>query len=62
MFVIDEVCKVLGMWWLEGVIFYVIFEFCLMCVGVVVFLWVEKVVFGVFDFKGGCLGMIMNFL
>lgn len=62
MLVIDDVCKKLGIWCLEDVILYVILEFCLMCVGGIVLLWVKWVVYGVSDLKGGCVGILMNFL
>lgn len=49
MLVIDEACKALGTWRLEGATLYVTLEPCPMCAGAVVLSRVEKVVFGAFD-------------
>ncbi|MEC1681638.1 tRNA adenosine(34) deaminase TadA [Bacillus mojavensis] len=62
MLVIDEACKSLETWRLEGATLYVTLEPCPMCAGAVVLSRVEKVVFGAFDPKGGCSGTLMNLL
>jgi len=40
--------------------FVVIFELCLMCVGVFVLVWVGWLVFGVWDFKVGVVGSMWD--
>lgn len=46
-------------YWVIDVIFYVMLEFCLMCVGVLVYSCIFWVVFGVFDEKIGVVGSVM---
>ncbi|MGR6679014.1 nucleoside deaminase [Bacillus velezensis] len=62
MLAIDEACRKLGTWRLEGAVLYVTLEPCPMCAGAVVLSRVDKVVFGAFDPKGGCTGTLMNLL
>lgn len=62
MFVIKEVCEKVGSWCLENVLFFVILEFCFMCSGVMILFCVVEVYFGVYDLKGGIVGILMNFL
>ncbi|MCY8973963.1 tRNA adenosine(34) deaminase TadA [Bacillus atrophaeus] len=62
MLAIDEACRTLGTWRLEGVSLYVTLEPCPMCAGAVVLSRVDRVVFGAFDPKGGCSGTLMNLL
>ncbi|MBA2873205.1 tRNA(adenine34) deaminase [Anoxybacillus calidus] len=59
---IDEACKALGSWRLEGATLYVTLEPCAMCAGAIVLSRIEKVVFGASDPKGGCAGTLMNLL
>ncbi|WP_044893484.1 tRNA adenosine(34) deaminase TadA [Bacillus alveayuensis] len=59
---IDEACKMLGSWRLEGATLYVTLEPCAMCAGAIVLSRIEKVVFGASDPKGGCAGTLMNLL
>ncbi|MCY8817937.1 tRNA adenosine(34) deaminase TadA [Bacillus atrophaeus] len=62
MLAIDEACRTLGTWRLEGASLYVTLEPCPMCAGAVVLSRVDRVVFGAFDPKGGCSGTLMNLL
>ncbi|NSL52326.1 tRNA adenosine(34) deaminase TadA [Calidifontibacillus erzurumensis] len=57
---IDEACKKLGTWRLTGTTLYVTLEPCPMCAGAIVLSRVDRVVFGAFDPKGGCVGTLMN--
>lgn len=59
---IDEACKSLGTWRLEGATLYVTLEPCPMCAGASMLSRVEKVVYGASDPKGGCAGTFMNLL
>ncbi len=59
---IDEACKVLGTWRLEGCKLYVTLEPCPMCSGAIVLSRIEQVIFGASDPKGGCAGTLMNLL
>ncbi|MBS2967235.1 tRNA adenosine(34) deaminase TadA [Metabacillus sp. KIGAM252] len=59
---IDEACRKLGTWRLEGATLYVTLEPCPMCAGAIVLSRVERVVFGAPDPKGGCAGTLMNLL
>lgn len=45
-----------------GIILYVMLEFCFMCVGMLVYVCVDRVVFGVWDVKIGVVGFVMNLL
>lgn len=59
---IDEACKKLGTWRLEGCSLYVTLEPCPMCAGAIIQSRIEKVVFGASDPKAGCAGTLMNLL
>lgn len=59
---INEACKKLQDWRLEGSTIYVTVEPCAMCSGAILQSRIEKVVFGVFNYKGGCCGSILNIL
>ncbi|MCF6411975.1 tRNA adenosine(34) deaminase TadA [Pseudalkalibacillus salsuginis] len=59
---IDEACKVLGTWRLEGCKLYVTLEPCPMCSGAIVLSRIEQVIYGASDPKGGCAGTLMNLL
>jgi tRNA(adenine34) deaminase len=59
---IDEACKSIGSWRLEGATLYVTLEPCAMCAGAIVLSRIKKVVFGASDPKGGCAGTLMNLL
>ncbi|MGD6819147.1 tRNA adenosine(34) deaminase TadA [Metabacillus sp. 84] len=59
---IDEACRKLGTWRLEGATLYVTLEPCPMCAGAIVLSRFSRVVFGAPDPKGGCAGTLMNLL
>ncbi|TCN17258.1 tRNA adenosine(34) deaminase TadA [Mesobacillus foraminis] len=59
---IDEACRKLGTWRLEGAELYVTLEPCPMCAGAIMLSRVERVIYGAADPKGGCAGTFMNLL
>jgi len=59
---IEEACKKLGTWRMEGAELYVTLEPCPMCSGAIILSRVQKVVYGASDPKAGCAGTLMNLL
>ncbi|MGM0904831.1 MAG: tRNA adenosine(34) deaminase TadA [Bacillota bacterium] len=59
---INEACKKLGTWRLEGAELYVTLEPCPMCAGAIMLSRIKRVVYGAADPKGGCAGTFMNLL
>lgn len=59
---IEEACKKMGSWRLEGAQLYVTLEPCAMCSGAILLSRIERVVYGAEDPKGGCAGTFMNLL
>lgn len=59
--VLCDVVLRLGNYCLFGCILYVIFELCVMCSGVIMYVCIVCVVFGVIDFKIGVVGSVINF-
>ncbi|MDE6182335.1 MAG: nucleoside deaminase [Eubacteriales bacterium] len=59
---INNACQKLKDWRLEGSTIYVTVEPCAMCSGAILQSRIDKVVFGVFNNKGGCCGSILNIL
>lgn len=59
---IEEANKVLGSWRLEGCTLYVTLEPCPMCAGALIQSRMERVVYGAWDPKAGCVGSLMNLL
>jgi tRNA(adenine34) deaminase len=53
---IQEACKAVGSWRLDGCTLYVTLEPCPMCAGAVIQSRIETVVFGAYDPKGGSFG------
>lgn len=53
---IDKACKKLGGWRLPRCEIYVTLEPCPMCMGAILQSRIEKVYFGAYDYKSGCLG------
>ena len=53
---IDKACKKLGGWRLPNCEIYVTLEPCPMCMGAILQSRIEKVYFGAYDQKSGCLG------
>lgn len=59
---IQEACRNVVSWRLEGATLYVTLEPCAMCSGAIVLSRIERVVYGAKDPKGGCAGTLMNLL
>jgi len=59
---IDEACKVLGDWRLEGCRLYVTIEPCPMCAGAIIQARIPVVVYGAKNIKAGCAGSVLNIL
>ena len=57
---INEACKVLGTWRLEGCEMYVTLEPCPMCTGAIINSRISTHVFGAFDSKAGCIDSVIN--
>jgi Cytosine/adenosine deaminases len=51
-----------GSWRLENTTMYVTLEPCPMCSGAIIQSRIPRVIFGAYDFKGGCAGSVMNIL
>ncbi len=58
---IEEACRVLGSWRLSGCTLYVTLEPCPMCAGAVINSRMDRVVYGLKDPAGGCLGSVVDF-
>jgi tRNA(adenine34) deaminase len=59
---IEEACRAVGSWRLEGCTLYVTLEPCPMCAGAIVQSRMDRVVYGASDSKAGCCGTLMNLL
>ncbi|KKK36170.1 adenosine deaminase [Mesobacillus campisalis] len=59
---IEEACRKLGTWRLEGAELYVTLEPCPMCAGAIMLSRIQRVIYGAADPKGGCAGTFMNLL
>ncbi len=57
---INEACKKLCSWRLDGCKIYVTLEPCPMCTGAIINSRIETVVFGAFDSKAGCMDSVIN--
>lgn len=57
---INEACKKLGSWRLNGCTLYVTLEPCPMCAGAIINSRISKVVIGAKDPKAGSLGSVIN--
>ena len=57
---IQKACKKLNSWRLEGCTLYVTLEPCPMCAGAIIQSRIERVVYGAYDPKGGCVGSCTN--
>ena len=57
---IDEACRVLSSWRLSGCTMYVTLEPCPMCTGAIINAKLDRVVFGAYDEKAGCMGSLTN--
>lgn len=59
---IEEACRMLKTWRLEGCTLYVTLEPCPMCAGAIVQSRIDRVVYGADDPKGGSCGTVVNLL
>jgi tRNA(adenine34) deaminase len=59
---IEQACREVGDWRLEGCTMYVTLEPCPMCAGALVQSRIDRVVIGAMNPKAGCAGSIMNLL
>ncbi len=57
---INEACRILGRWRLEGCTLYVTLEPCPMCTGAIINSRIDRVVFGAYDEKAGSMGTLVN--
>lgn len=57
---IEKACKEVKSWRLENCTLYVTLEPCPMCAGAILQSRIERVVFGAYDPKGGCVGSCIN--
>ncbi len=58
---IEEACRRVGTWRLNGYTLYVTLEPCPMCAGALVNSRIDRVVFGARDPVAGCCGSVINF-
>lgn len=58
---IEEACRVLGTWRLDGCTLYVTLEPCPMCAGALINSRIGRVVYGAKDARAGCLGSVVDF-
>ncbi len=59
---IQEACKTLSDWRLDGCELYVTLEPCPMCSGAIINARIKTVIFGAYDTKAGSLGSVANFI
>ncbi len=57
---IDNACKALDSWRLEGCTLYVTLEPCPMCTGAIINSRISKVIFGAYDLKAGSVDSVIN--
>lgn len=57
---IQNACKKIGNWYLDGCEMYVTMEPCPMCAGALINSRLDRLYFGAYDLKAGCCGSIMN--
>ncbi len=57
---IEDACKALGGWRLQGCVLYVTLEPCPMCAGAIINSRLDRVVYGAKDLKAGSCGSIVN--
>ncbi len=57
---INNACKELGDWRLDGCTIYVTLEPCIMCAGAIINARISEVVFGSYDINFGCIDSKMN--
>ncbi|MCD7905606.1 MAG: tRNA adenosine(34) deaminase TadA [Clostridiales bacterium] len=59
---VNEACKRVGDWRLEGCSLFVTIEPCPMCSGAILQARMDKVIFGAANPKAGCCGSILNMM
>lgn len=59
---IENACKEVGNWRLDGCELYVTLEPCPMCSGAIINARIKTVIFGAYDTKVGSLGSVANFV
>lgn len=57
---ISYACQNLGSWRLNNCTLYVTLEPCMMCTGAIIHSRIKTLVYGVDDFKTGCIRSVMN--
>lgn len=57
---VEQACKELGDWRLEGCTMYVTLEPCPMCTGAIINARIPKLVYGLKDGNSGCCGSVIN--
>ena len=57
---INEACRNLGSWRLEGCTMYVTLEPCPMCTGAIINSRIDTVIYGAYDERGGCMGSLTD--
>jgi len=57
---INQACKILKTWRLDGCEIYVSLEPCSMCAGAILQSRISRVIYGASDYKGGALGSNFN--
>ena len=57
---INNACKTLGSWRLDGCEMYVTLEPCPMCAGAIINSRIKTLVFGAYDLKAGCVDIVIN--
>ncbi len=57
---INNACKSLGEWRLDGCTIYVTLEPCIMCTGAIINARIKEVVFGAYDLNCGCVDSRMQ--
>lgn len=57
---IEEACRTLGRWRLDGCTLYVTMEPCPMCAGAIVNSRIDRVVYGCSDAVAGCCGSVLD--
>lgn len=57
---INNACKALGGWRLQGCTLYVTLEPCPMCAGAIINSRISKVVYGAYDLKAGSAGSVVD--
>lgn len=57
---INNACKALGGWRLQGCVLYVTLEPCPMCAGAIINSRISKVIYGAYDLKAGSVGSVVD--